>query len=80
MVLCCASLPVVTGLLGLSVGGRASQQESAREREPRHALPGGRAELDELAVRTFERWRFSPAARVGIPVKVRMTAEVKFHG
>ena len=37
-------------------------------------------ELDELAVRTFEGWRFSPAARVGNPVKVRMTAEVNFHG
>jgi TonB family protein len=37
-------------------------------------------ELDESAVRTFEAWRFSPATRDGIPVKVRMTAEVNFHG
>ena len=43
-------------------------------------LRSANTELDELAVRTFESWRFSPAARVGIPVKVRMTAEVKFHG
>jgi TonB family protein len=37
-------------------------------------------ELDESAVRTFERWRFSPAVKDGLPVKVRMTAEVNFHG
>ena len=43
-------------------------------------LRSANPELDELAVRTFESWRFSPAARVGIPVKVRMTAEVKFDG
>jgi protein TonB len=37
-------------------------------------------ELDEAAVQTFERWRFSPAMRNGAPVKVRLTAEVNFHG
>ena len=37
-------------------------------------------DLDEAAVRTFEQWRFSPAARGDTPVKVRMTAEVSFHG
>jgi TonB family protein len=37
-------------------------------------------ELDEAAVQTFERWRFSPAMRNGVPVKVRLTAEVNFHG
>ncbi len=36
--------------------------------------------LDEVAVRTFEGWRFSPATRHGAPVKVRLTAEVRFHG
>lgn len=37
-------------------------------------------ELDEVAVQTFERWRFSPAMKNGAPVKVRLTAEVNFHG
>jgi len=37
-------------------------------------------EADESAVRYFERWRFSPALRNGVPVKVRMNAEVRFHG
>jgi TonB family protein len=37
-------------------------------------------EADEVAVRTFERWRFSPATSNGAPVKVRLTAEVRFHG
>jgi TonB family protein len=37
-------------------------------------------ELDEAAVQTFERWRFSPAMKNGVPVKVRLTAEVNFHG
>ena len=36
--------------------------------------------LDESAVRHFEQWRFSPAMRNGAPVKVRMNAEVRFHG
>ena len=38
------------------------------------------AELDESAVQAFERWRFSPAKKDGRPVKVRMNAEVTFHG
>jgi len=37
-------------------------------------------EADEIAVRHFEQWRFSPATRNGVPVKVRMNAEVRFHG
>lgn len=37
-------------------------------------------EADESAVRHFEQWRFSPAMRNGVPVKVRMNAEVRFHG
>lgn len=37
-------------------------------------------ELDDVAVRTFERWRFSPATKNGAPVKVRLTAEVRFDG
>jgi TonB family protein len=37
-------------------------------------------EADESAVRHFEQWRFSPALRNGVPVKVRMNAEVRFHG
>ena len=37
-------------------------------------------ELDESAVRAFERWRFSPAVKDGRAVKVRMNAEVTFHG
>jgi TonB family protein len=37
-------------------------------------------ELDEGAIRNFERWRFSPAMKNGRPVKVRMNAEVHFHG
>jgi TonB family protein len=36
------------------------------------------SDLDDVAVRTFEQWRFSPAVRDGVPVKVRMTAEVRF--
>jgi len=37
-------------------------------------------EADEVAVRHFEQWRFSPAMKDGRPVKVRMNAEVRFHG
>ena len=37
-------------------------------------------ELDEMAVRTFEQWRFSPAMKDGRAVKVRMNAEVRFDG
>jgi len=37
-------------------------------------------EADEIAVRHFEQWRFSPATRNGVPVKVRMKAEVRFYG
>jgi TonB family protein len=37
-------------------------------------------ELDERAIATFEQWRFSPATKDGRPVKVRMNAEVQFHG
>lgn len=37
-------------------------------------------EADESAVRHFERWRFSPALRNGAAVRVRMNAEVRFHG
>ena len=37
-------------------------------------------EADESAVRHFGQWRFSPALRNGVPVKVRMNAEVRFHG
>jgi TonB family protein len=38
------------------------------------------ADADEMAVRTFEQWRFSPALKDGRPIKVRMNAEVRFHG
>ena len=37
-------------------------------------------EADENAVRYFRQWRFSPATKSGVPVKVRMSAEVRFHG
>jgi TonB family protein len=37
-------------------------------------------EADERAVRHFEQWRFTPAMKNGVPVKVRMNAEVRFHG
>jgi TonB family protein len=37
-------------------------------------------ELDENAIRNFEQWRFSPAMKDGRPVKIRMNAEVHFHG
>ena len=43
-------------------------------------LQGLDPRADELAVRHFEQWRFSPALRAGVPVKVRMSAEVRFHG
>jgi TonB family protein len=43
-------------------------------------LQGLDATADDLAVRHFEQWRFSPALRAGVPVKVRMNAEVRFHG
>jgi len=36
--------------------------------------------LDESAIRNFEQWKFSPAMKNGRPVKVRMNAEVHFHG
>ena len=37
-------------------------------------------DADERAVRHFEQWRFTPAMKNGVPVKVRMNAEVRFHG
>ena len=37
-------------------------------------------EADESAVRHFEQWRFTPAMKSGVPIKVRMNAEVRFHG
>lgn len=37
-------------------------------------------QADEIAVRHFEQWRFTPAMKRGVPVKVRMNAEVRFHG
>jgi TonB family protein len=37
-------------------------------------------DADEAAVRAFEQWRFSPALKDGRPIKVRMNAEVRFHG
>jgi len=36
-------------------------------------------EADESAVRHFEQWRFSPAIKNGVPVRVRMNAEVRFR-
>jgi TonB family protein len=36
------------------------------------------AEADRVAIRTFEQWRFSPARQDGVPVKVRMNAEIRF--
>jgi TonB family protein len=36
-------------------------------------------EADESAVRHFEQWRFSPAMKDGVAVKVRMNAEVRFR-
>jgi TonB family protein len=38
------------------------------------------ADFDERAVQAFEQWRFSPAMKDGRPVRVRMNAEVNFHG
>lgn len=38
------------------------------------------SDIDEQAVRAFEQWRFSPALKDGRPIKVRMNAEVNFHG
>jgi TonB family protein len=38
------------------------------------------ADADDSAVRAFEQWRFSPAQKDGHPIKVRMNAEVRFHG
>jgi TonB family protein len=38
------------------------------------------ATADDMAVRAFEQWRFSPAQKDGRPIKVRMNAEVNFHG
>jgi TonB family protein len=37
-------------------------------------------DADERAVRHFEQWHFTPAMKGGVPVKVRMNAEVRFHG
>ena len=37
-------------------------------------------DADESAVRHFEQWRFTPATKNGVPIKVRMNAEVRFHG
>jgi TonB family protein len=38
------------------------------------------SEADDMAVRAFEQWRFSPALKDGRPIKVRMNAAVRFHG
>jgi TonB family protein len=38
------------------------------------------SDADDIAVRAFEQWRFSPAQKDGRPIKVRMNAEVRFHG
>jgi TonB family protein len=38
------------------------------------------AATDDIAVRAFEQWRFSPALKDGRAIKVRMNAEVRFHG
>lgn len=35
--------------------------------------------LDREAIRAFEQWRFSPAMKDGVPVKVRLNAEVTFQ-
>jgi TonB family protein len=35
-------------------------------------------QLDEAAIAALEEWRFSPAAKDGIPVKVRMSVEMAF--
>ena len=35
------------------------------------------AAADDMAVRAFEQWRFSPAQKDGRPIKVRMNAEVE---
>ena len=37
-------------------------------------------DADDVAVRAFEQWRFSPALKDGRPIKVRVNAEVRFHG
>jgi TonB family protein len=37
-------------------------------------------EADERAVHHFQQWRFTPAMKGGVPVKVRMNAEVRFRG
>jgi TonB family protein len=37
-------------------------------------------DIDDAAVRAFEQWRFSPAQQDGRPIRVRMNAEVTFHG
>ena len=37
-------------------------------------------EADERAVHHFGQWRFTPAMKGGVPVKVRMNAEVRFRG
>jgi TonB family protein len=37
------------------------------------------SDLDREAIRAFEQWRFSPAMKSGVPVKVRLNAEVMFQ-
>jgi len=37
------------------------------------------SDLDREAIRAFEQWRFSPAVKNGVPVKVRLNAEVTFQ-
>ncbi|HET9271116.1 MAG TPA: M56 family metallopeptidase, partial [Vicinamibacterales bacterium] len=37
-------------------------------------------DADDMAVRAFEQWRFSPALKDGRPIKVRVSAEVRFDG
>jgi TonB family protein len=38
------------------------------------------SDADDMAVRAFEQWRFSPALKDGHPIKVRLNAAVRFHG
>jgi TonB family protein len=36
-------------------------------------------QLDERAIDAFEGWRFSPALKAGVPVKVRLQADITFR-
>ena len=54
----------------ISTGGKAEKIVVLRKLEP---------SLDQNAIKAVEEWRFEPATRDGVPVRVKATIEVNFR-